>query len=133
MHKDNINYIYAVKDCLVGEFFNLFVCPNDAVAKRAFAQSINTSDHPLRVNYRDIDFYRIGSFSLVTGAILQTGGSLDNIEFLCHGTDVYNDIPVDFDSKTLALIEAKARDIIDDEYERLYKSKHISEGVVEDV
>lgn len=121
-------YIYAVRDVLVNEYQNIFVCPNDKVAVRAFSQSINTSGHPLRQVYKDVDLYKICNFDIKTGLV----SAYDEKELLVHGTDVYKDIPIDIEASVSSLIEKEAKAIVDAEYDKLFKSMKLKASEVID-
>lgn len=115
-----MHHVYAIYDVLVGEFQNIFVCTNDKSAIRVFTQSINSSNHPLRQLYKDIDLYRLCGLDLNTGTIYNLDDSVNGKEFLIHGTDVFADIPYDLEAKVTDAIIDKAKLIVDKELKKQF-------------
>lgn len=61
--------IYTIKDVLVGHM-SPFVQPNDAYAKRAFANAANdTKPNNVNLNPEDKELYLVGVFDEDTGVI----------------------------------------------------------------
>lgn len=118
-----MQYIYAIKDTVVGEFQNLFVCPNDSTAVRVFSSSINTLRHPLRQIYKDVDLYRLGSIDLNTGSIFNICDSINGFEFLIHGENVYKTCPIDVQEYAEEIIKAERDKILCDAEDTMYESK----------
>lgn len=57
--------IYAVKDCVVGEFMpQLYLFPNDDTAKRWFENAKDKADYP-----NDLQLYFISEIDLNTGFV----------------------------------------------------------------
>ena len=73
--------IYSVKDNL-SNFMQPFYLQNDELAKRAFANTINSEEpSQIKTNYADMNLYRIGTFDDDTGEIV------GQIEYLGKGAD----------------------------------------------
>lgn len=57
--------IYAIKDCVVGEFMpQLYLFPNDDTAKRWFESAKTKADYP-----KDLQLYFISGIDLSTGVV----------------------------------------------------------------
>lgn len=60
-----ITKIYAIKDCVVGEFMpQLYLFPNDDSAKRWFENARAKADYP-----NDLQLFYVGGFNLSMGCI----------------------------------------------------------------
>lgn len=80
--------VYAVKDELVG-FMQPFVLQNDQQALRSFAATVNATDgNPIAKAYKDMSFYRLGTFDDATGVITS------DIQMLASASSVKRDLEV---------------------------------------
>ena len=62
--------VYAVKDELVG-FMQPFVLQNDQQALRSFETTVNATDgNPIAQAYKDMSFYRLGTYDDATGVLV---------------------------------------------------------------
>lgn len=76
--------VYAVKDELVG-FMQPFILQNDQQALRSFEATVNATDgNPIARAYKDMSFYRLGTFDDSTGKLTSDVQMLASGASVCH-------------------------------------------------
>ena len=71
--------IYVIKDCVLGQFTNLFLAPNDGIAERQMKNAVNdTNINELTNNTADFQLFRIGTINFENGEIE------NKVEFMKH-------------------------------------------------
>lgn len=77
--------VYAVKDELVG-FMQPFILQNDQQALRSFEATVNATDNnPIAQAYKDMSFYRLGTFDDQTGVLTSDPVKLVSAASVKHG------------------------------------------------